>query len=199
MLLGFISTRDDLLAPRDTHTHTLDVQCFPVAARGTLATRSRANDARGSHFHAQRHSHACPARRAREDRAQDRCRTPKSRRTRPCAVHERALTSTAGRAGVRRAQGAHNYMLGAQARRLSQARGRGCKTCQPRAARKLVVSGSPGRSATPPRADFSKRQSAVHRRVEVDPARHGTPRSPKQTARARVAAHGRCNGSCQQP
>ena len=45
----------------------------------------------------------------------------------------------------------------------------------------------------------SKRLSAVHRRVEVDPARRGTPRSTKQTARARVAACCGCNGRISPP
>ena len=72
------------------------------------------NDARGSHGHAQRHRHACPARREGMLSRQDLGQTPKRRRTRPCAVHKAGRMGTAGEAGGRRAQGAHNYMLGAQ-------------------------------------------------------------------------------------
>ena len=67
--------------------------------------RARANDTRGSHGYAQRHSHACAARGEGICSRQELGHTPKPRRTRPCAAHKRARISTAGGAGGRRAQG----------------------------------------------------------------------------------------------
>ena len=49
--------------------------------------------------------HACAAQREGIFSRQGLDHTPKPRRTRPCAVHKRALTSTAGGAGGRRARG----------------------------------------------------------------------------------------------
>ena len=81
---------------------------FSARKRGATSARARANDARGPHFHVQRHSHECGARGPRGDRAQERCCTPKTRRTRPCAAQTRGRMSTAGGAGGRRAQGEAN-------------------------------------------------------------------------------------------
>jgi len=78
---------------------------FSARKRNPTSARARANDTRSSHGRAQRHSHACAAQKEGIFSRQGLDHTPKPRRTRPCAVHKRALTSTAGGAGGRRARG----------------------------------------------------------------------------------------------
>ena len=108
MLFRFIFTQHHLLAPRDTRTRPHNVPKFPLATRAHDRAHARANDADTTQKRAKRHSHACAARREGILSRLDGGTTRRGRRTRPCAVHERARMSTAGGAGGRRAQGEAN-------------------------------------------------------------------------------------------
>ena len=105
MLRQLQRTKDEPLAPRDTRTRPLNVPTFSCAAHGTIATRTRANNDHGTQCHGQRHSHTRAAQREGICSRQDLGRTPKSRRTRPCAVHKRGRLSTACATSGRRARG----------------------------------------------------------------------------------------------
>ena len=105
MLRRLQRTKAEPLAPRDTRIRPLNVPFFSRATYGTIATWTRANDDHGTHCHRQRHSQACAARREGICSRQDLGHTPKSRRTRPCAVHKRGRLSTACAASGLRARG----------------------------------------------------------------------------------------------
>ena len=78
---------------------------FSARKRNPTSARARANDDRGTQYQTKWLDHAHASRRERILSRQDDGHTRRGRRTRPCDAHKRALTSTAGGAGGRRAQG----------------------------------------------------------------------------------------------